>query len=252
MSDTTPGHDEARFTGESFRGAVLRDCDVSGMRIVDSKLTDLYVSGYDGPIVVNDVDVTAYVEAELDRLQPARVQARAVRSGSADDLRAMWEVVQALWATTIESARRLPEAHWYEHVHGEWSLVETLRHLVFATDAWVRRAVLDEAEPFHPFGYPATGYPEESSERLGLAVAIDPSFQPSVDEILAVRADRIAGVSAVVAALADVDLDRSCERPPAPGYPSPHTVRQCLGVVMNEEVEHHRYAVRDLAVAAAD
>ncbi|MFD4194368.1 hypothetical protein [Amycolatopsis thermoflava] len=36
---------------------------------------------------------------------------------------------------------------------------------------------------------------------------------------------------------------------PAPGYPEePQPVGKCLRVVMNEECEHRRYAVRDLAV----
>ena len=125
--------------------------------------------------------------------------------------------------------------------------METFRHLVFATDAWARRTILDEEQPFHPYGYPATGYPDESAEALGLVLAIEPEFQPLVDDVLAVRAERMATVGAILDDLTDDELDRSCERPPAPGYPSPHTVRQCLGVIMNEEVEHHRYATRDLA-----
>jgi hypothetical protein len=41
----------------------------------------------------------------------------------------------------------LDPALLHESVAGEWSFTETLRHLVFATDAWVRRAVLgDPAE----------------------------------------------------------------------------------------------------------
>jgi hypothetical protein len=36
---------------------------------------------------------------------------------------------------------------------------------------------------------------------------------------------------------------------PAPGYPDrPRAVADCLRVILNEEVEHHRYLVRDLAV----
>lgn len=248
MSDTTPtadSFDDGRLTGVSFRRAVLRDCDLTGLRIVDSKLTDVYVSGYDGPIVVNDVDVTAYVEAELDRRYPERVRVREMRT--VDDLREMWRTIRELWTATVERARRQPAGLVHERVDGEWSFVETMRHLVFATDAWARRSILDEEQPFDPYGYPATGYPDESAEALGLLVALEPAVQPSLDEILAVRAERMAAIDTILSELTDDDLVRSCERPPAPGYPSPHTVRQCLGVVMNEEVEHHRYATRDLA-----
>jgi hypothetical protein len=64
-----------------------------------------------------------------------------------------------------------------------------------------------------------------------------------------VRGDRIALVRGLVDSLTDSELERICMRTPAPGYPEEiRTVGQCLRVVMNEECEHRRYAVRDLAV----
>jgi len=52
--------------------------------------------------------------------------------------------------------------------------------------------------------------------------------------------------------LTDDELERRCARPPAPGYPDEsRTVGRCLRVVMKEECEHRRYAVRDLVVLEA-
>ena len=49
--------------------------------------------------------------------------------------------------------------------------------------------------------------------------------------------------------LTDAELDRVCARKPADPYPDKqYVVRRCLKVVLEEEAEHHRYAVRDLAV----
>ena len=49
-----------------------------------------------------------------------------------------------------------------------------------------------------------------------------------------------------------VDLGRGCQRSPAPGYPEEErAVAECIGVVMDEEIEHYRFAVRDLAVLEA-
>ncbi|GHD37719.1 hypothetical protein GCM10010317_003690 [Streptomyces mirabilis] len=46
--------------------------------------------------------------------------------------------------------------------------------------------------------------------------------------------------------------ERPCTRTPAPGYPEEtRTVGGCLEVVMDEECEHLRLAVRDLAVLEA-
>jgi len=236
----------AHFTGADLTGATFRDCDLRRLKVVDSWLVDVDVSGLVERFVVNDVDVTAYVEGELDRRHPARVQLRAVQT--ADDHRAMWDTIERLWAEAVERARQLPEAARQEQVDGEWSFVETMRHLVFATDAWAFRTVLDDPMPYDRLGYVHSSYPEADARALG----IEPDARPSFDEVLAVRADRMARVRGIVDGLTADDLERVCERAPAPGYPEePRTVRRCLRTVMTEEVEHHRYAVRDLAVLEA-
>lgn len=100
----------ARFIGDDFTGATFRDCDLRQVKIVGSMIADLHVSGFAGEIenvVVNDVDVTAFVVAELDRRQPERVQLRAVRT--ADDYREMWSAIERLWSDTIARAQLLPD-----------------------------------------------------------------------------------------------------------------------------------------------
>ena len=44
----------------------------------------------------------------------------------------------------------------HESVGGEWSFVDTLRHLVFAMDKWFTTPILGDEE-FHPIGLPNTG-----------------------------------------------------------------------------------------------
>jgi hypothetical protein len=59
----------------------------------------------------------------------------------------------------------------------------------------------------------------------------------------------MAVIRRIVAGLTDDGLGRSCRRSPAPGYPEEErTVIDCITVVLDEEIEHHRFAVRDLAV----
>jgi hypothetical protein len=66
------------------------------------------------------------------------------------------------------------------------------------------------------------------------------------------RTDRMAVVRSIVDGLTDDELERLCTRSPAPGYPEEaRRVGKCLQVVMTEECEHRRYAVRDLAVLDA-
>lgn len=223
-------------------GLEIRDCEVSGLKIVDCYGSDVYLGGDFERVVVNDVDVTAYVESELDRLNPARVLARD--AASADDYRAAWDAIEALWAATLDRARLLPEAKLYEQVDGEWSLVETQRHLLFASDAWLGSAVLEEEAPYHPLGFPAGGMPPEEAAKLGLTL----EATPTLDEVLAPRLARMATMRRVVDELTEAELDRVCGRKPADPYPDQeYVVRRCLKVVLKEEAEHHRYAVRDLA-----
>jgi hypothetical protein len=232
----------ARIHLGDLSGLEVRDCEVSGLKVVDCYGSDVHLSGDFERVVVNDVDVTAYVEAELDRQHPARVLARGATS--AEEYRAAWHAVQTQWAVTLERVRSWPPAALHEQVDGEWSFVQTQRHLLFAGDAWLGRAVLEEEAPYHPLGLPAGGMPAEAAAALGLTL----DATPTLDEVLGPRLARMATLGRVVDGLTEAELDRVCGRKPADPYPDQeYVVRRCLRVVLKEEAEHHRYAVRDLA-----
>ncbi len=231
----------ARFTVADLTGARFLDCDMSQVKIVDSWLVDVNMSGYVSHFVVNDVDVTAFVESELDRRRPERVQLRQMQTAA--DYRAMWDTIERLWSDTVARAELLPEAARWVRVDDEWSFVETLRHLTFITDSWASRTVLDEPMPYHRLGLTQTAYAPADAAALGMDLDVRPSYA----ETMSVRADRMALVRGIVDGLTDADLTRICTRAPAPGYPEePRSVGECLGAVMKEECEHHRFAVGDL------
>jgi DinB superfamily len=236
----------ARIRRSDVSGLEVRDCVVSGLKVVDCYGADVSLSGDFGKVVVNDVDVTAYVQGELDHLHPARRLAR--EAASPDDYRAAWDAIEAQWGSTIARAKGLPVAVQHERVDGEWSFVETQRHLLFASDAWLGNAVLEESSPYHPWGFPADGMPAHESAALGLTL----DATPTLDEVLVPRLARMAVVRRLVDELTETELDRVCGRRPADPYPDEeYVVRRCLKVVLEEEAEHHRYAVRDLAVLEA-
>ena len=114
------------------------------------------------------------------------------------------------------------------------------------------RAILDKPTPYHPFGLPQPGYPQADATALG----IDIDARPSLAEVMEVRGNRMALVRDIVGGLTDASLERVCLRLPAPGFEGhpeeTWSVGRCLRVVMNEECEHRRYAVRDLTVLEAD
>ena len=123
--------------------------------------------------------------------------------------------------------------------------METLRHLVFVTDSWASRTILDQPNPFHRLALPQTAYAPADAAALGIELDARPSYA----EVMDARADRMALVRGILDDLTDSELGRPCRRSPAPGYPEgDRPVAECLAVVMEEECEHHRFAVRDLAV----
>lgn len=119
---------------------------------------------------------------------------------------------------------------------------------MFITDSWASRTVLDEEMPFQTLGLPQTAYAPADAGALG----IDLDARPSYAQVMTVRADRMGLVRGLVDRLTETELERMCPRAPAPGYPEEsRSVGECLGVVMQEECEHHRFAVRDLVVLEA-
>ena len=113
-----------------------------------------------GVLLVNGVDVTAYVEAELNRRFPGRAERQA---GDPDGLRAAWAALERTWAATLERVAAMPPGTVDVSVDGEWSFAQTLRHLVMATDVWLGRAVLEHRTALPPARsaereYEADGY----------------------------------------------------------------------------------------------
>jgi hypothetical protein len=244
----------ARFEDVYLTGARFHDVDLSGARfhLVDltgavirgAALVNVDISGDIENLRVNGVDVVPLVEAELDRRYPDRAK---MRPADAAGFREAWGILDRLWQQTTARARGMAPELLHERVAGEWSFIETLRHLVFATDAWVKRAILGEPSPWDPLDLPHDDMPDQPG------VPRDRDARPSLDEVLALRADRMATVRQVLAGLTDEKLASMTEPVTGPGYPGPEsfTVRRCLQGILTEEWEHRLYAERDLDVLAA-
>ena len=119
----------ARFRGVGLSGVVMRGVELSNV--------DIY--GEIENLRVNGVDIGPLVNAELDRRYPDRAKMRPTEPAG---FREAWDVIERLWGETVERARRLDPDLLHESVDGEWSFIETLRHLAFATDCWMMRAIL--------------------------------------------------------------------------------------------------------------
>jgi len=231
----------AEFVDADLRGARFRRADLSGvvMRAVHVRGADIDAPWlFDGEsfLRVNGVDVIPLVEAELNRRFPGRADRRAA---DPDGLRAAWAALERTWAATLQRVAATPAGTVDVSVGGEWSFAQTLRHLVMATDAWLGRAILEIEQPFHPIGEPNAEYETDGND-----MSVFATVAPSYADVLEVRAGRVAMVRDFLATVTSADLAATRKNPWAPEYPE--TILSCLQVILHEEWEHHRYAIRDL------
>ena len=232
------------LTGAEFRAvdlshALLRGVDMTGVAMSGVELVDARIDGEIHNLLVNGVDVAPLVNAELDRRYPDRAK---MRPSDPAGFREAWDIVERLWDGTVARARSLAPELLHESVDGEWSFIETLRHLVFATDAWVRRAILGDPSPWHPLDLPWDEMPDTSG------IPRDREARPTLDEVLALRHDRMTTMRTVVDGLTDESLMAHTEPVDGVGWPPPESfpVRECLLIVLNEEWHHRSFAERDL------
>ncbi len=241
--------EDVYLTGSRFHDVDLTNArfdlvDLTGVVIRGAAVVDVEISGDIDNVRVNGVDVVPLVEAELNRRYPDRAK---MRPQTAEGFREAWDILERLWRQTVDRARGLDPEQLNERVDGEWSFIETLRHLVFATDAWVKRAILLQASPWSPLDLPHDEMPDEPS------VPRDRAARPPLEEVLALRSDRMSTVRQVLADLTDERLAGMTEPVTEPGYPEPDSfaVRRCLQAILSEEWEHRLYAERDFDVLAS-
>jgi hypothetical protein len=233
-----------RYVDQDFSAAEFRECELSGARFIGVVMRDAEIDGLVTNLVVNGVEVTAYVEAELDRRYPVRV---LIRSYIPADLLEGSRQLQSDWTATIDRLRASPGTE-HRTVNGEWSALQTLRHLVFVHDSWFRRCVLGSTDLFTPMGLASDYVPDREEQGLDLTAA------PSLDEVAAVRAKQAAELDEWLKTVTPAQLAAAAPIPEGNGWPPyarGRSTRQCLGTVLDEEWAHHGFCVRDLDLMEA-
>jgi len=229
---------DARFIGADLSGVVMR-----GVQVERAEIDAPWLFEGESFLRVNGVDVIPFVDAELNRRFPGRADRYAE---DPDGLRAAWAALQHAWAALLERVAAMPADTVDQSVGGEWSFSQTVRHLVLATDMWLGGAVLEIEQPFHPIGILHTG-----TAPPGLDTSPYATTPPSYSEVLEARAGRVAMMRDFLATVTSESLAAPRKDPHDPEHQE--TVRSCLHVILEEEWEHYRYAVRDLdAMEAMD
>jgi hypothetical protein len=206
---------EAEFTGTDLTGARFVESDLSGvvMRAVDVQGADIDAPWLDGAGSLRVNGVNA--APFVDAELNRRFPGRAGRhAADPDGLRAAWAALERTWPATYERAAAMPAA------------------------------TVDE-QPFHPIGLWYTGAEEDGMDMSAFA-----TVTPPYAEVLQVRAGRVAMVRDYLAAVTSEVLAAPRKNPYDPGRQM--TIRSCLHVILREEWEHLRYAVRDLDAIQAE
>jgi hypothetical protein len=231
-----------RFVDEDMTAAEFRECTLAGARFVGVVMQDVEIDGLVTNLVVNGVEVSGYVEAELDRRYPVRL---LIRSDIPADLLEGWRQVQADWSATIDRLRASPGME-HRSVNGEWSALLTLRHLIFVHDSWFRRCVLGSSGLFTPIGLAPDYVPDREGQGLDLTA------DPSLEEVAAVRAEQASELGEWLETVTPAQLAALAPIPEGDGWPPyarGRSKRQCVGTVLDEEWAHHGFCVRDLDLA---
>ncbi len=235
---------QRRWVEVNLSGSRFHNVDLTGSKIRGAMLVDVELDGYIQNLRVNGVDVGPLVEKELDRLHPEREKLKGLDTPEKWD--EAWSTIEGLWKKTVAQARKLPPEKLHERVDGEWSFVETLRHLVFALDAWINRTVFGAKGHFWPAGLAH----DEAPAWIWKSTGLDPKAKPTFDEAVAAHKERLKTVRDLIAGLSPEELKRRCKKNSEGGYPADTSkvdVITCLRIALSEEWEHHRFAVRDLA-----
>ena len=226
---------ESVFWGVNMHNAMFRDADFSGSTFFNTGWQNVSIEGVIGGLVVNGVDVTECVNAN-DRWYPLRNQ---LSPQTAEGMRSTWSALCAEWDLLFGRLHSMDPHVPTASVNGEWSLRDTLRHLLFAMDKWFTLPILG-AQQFSSLALPNTG--SQGLEWPG----VNPDADPSFTEVLAARTITNQVFTEYLAALELSALPESTEISENGSVPA----TMCFHVVFEEEFEHLRYALRDLALIA--
>ena len=222
----------AVFWGADLSGARFRDVNLTDAKISHAWLVNVDIDALVDKVVINGVDVTAYVN-ERDPWYPLRAM---LRPSDPEGMRATWAALEDEWAKTITRAQALPE---------DSAARVGQRRVVLRPDAATSR--LRDGQVVHGAD-PRRSASTRSGCRTRGSVdfpwpGLDYDLTPSVSEALAVRADRATRFRDYLASVATTDFTRPIDVLENGTNP----LQECIYTVFEEEFWHNRYAQRDLA-----
>ena len=224
---------ESSIWGVQLRHATFRDTDFSDSRFFHVFLKNVSIDGEINNLVINGVDVTDYVN-QHDRWWPLR---NNLAPDTKEGIVESWTALGKEWSKLLGLVSTARPSVVNQSVNGEWTLNQTLRHLIFAMDKWFMLPVLGQ----HSFS--AIGLPNTSSQARPWP-GLDLNQNPDFEEVMATRSDQHKRFGEFISGMRMEELPETVAIEENGNVPA----LMCLHVVLEEEFEHLRYMIRDLAV----
>lgn len=249
--------EQVRLSDSSFRmvrfdGSTFQNISWHGVQMTSVELVDVEITGDVWNVVINGVDVGPLINDELNRRDPERALLFPTDPDqrSVADLRQAWDIVSQRWADTIERVRTMPPGSEHRSVNGEWSLVQTLRHISYALAVWVERVALGRDRPLVRTDLPWDEAPDDAHHQD----AVGRDTEVPLKEAVAQWERRRDTVRELLANLDDEELRTRRVDATSPGYPQVEDFQlsEAVFIGMSETWEHHGFAARDLDLLAAD
>ena len=134
----------ARFVDVSLEGASIRGANLKGFSIEDAAITGMTIYG---------IRVDVLIEAEFDRQDIERVRLRMSDCHVPEEVRAVVKHLDEVRGGFCDLLRSTEAALLTTRpVPDEWSVLENVRHLVFAEDLYLNRWICRNTQPWCKLG----------------------------------------------------------------------------------------------------
>jgi len=144
----------ARFHNVNLHKAVFEGVNLSEATITDANLGGLKIDdAYIGGLTILGFRIDKLIDAEKDRLDPVRVQLRMADRFDPDCVRTVLARLGEVRDNFVEWLRTLDHNQLTTRPTSEqWSVLELVRHLVFAEELYTDRWILQNDENWNPLG----------------------------------------------------------------------------------------------------
>jgi hypothetical protein len=142
------------FRDVNLYQAVFEDVNLEGASIVNANLKDLSIEdAYIQGVTIFGIRVDLLIAAELDRRDPERVRLRMSDAHDPDVVRAVMKRLDALRSGFCDILRSTEAGLLTTRPSpDQWSVVEIVRHLVFAEELYLNHWILGNDQPWSRLG----------------------------------------------------------------------------------------------------